>query len=673
MLILSLLLYLACSIILQKGLFQQFSITKLIQVFFLVIFSFNIVLFGLLSLLGMANQSWISLILQALMCAITCLFIFRRNLFTFQSLWSDFHEKIRTIKIRDYFLIVFIGVVLIAFFTVGITTPPNNIDSLDPTHLARVYYAIQQGTLLIDNYHQVARPLNIHIVHFWLFLLGRSENLFFIVQWFSLIVVLVTVYRISRFLGFTLTKALISAFVILSFPVVMLQTYSSQGDLAVAALVLMSISFAVEYSIRKQTADILFAAISLIIALGTKNTAFLVLPVFGIYIVIWLFKNIRHRKVNVKFVLILAVLLIFSGFQFIVNIVNTGSFFGNGRILGYDYSSLNNFWEKAKFNLPRYTYQLIGFDGLPFQIQSYLINKKAGLFSSGLSRFGIDLESEVILQPGFSQNEVFQYNKRNDLNEDSSWFGPICLFIPLALIVSLLSTNSIRRKYSLFSLFLFLIYYFLVFLQRPGWDPYQSRYFISAILPGVPLLPILIPDRKFLKQFIPAVIILASLMVVSFSFFTNTSKPVITQKESHDFIYENFIPIPSDNDIKIIIKEKLRYIFAYLTESTPWKSSIYKVTYLEQVYYNDLTKLPDVKFINSLVPEDSPLFFWFREKNLEYGLFGKNKTRDLYPVYKQDQTINGYFVTYSSIFIEPSDKVNLLGDNGHYKVYYLSD
>ena len=671
MFIFSLLMYIVCSILLQKSLFRYFSITKLIQTFFLVIFSFNIVLFSLLSMLNLANQAWIALLFQTILCSITCIYLFKRTPISFRSLWSDLQEKIISLKRIDYFLIVLIGTVLAAFFAVGITTPPNNLDSLDPTHLTRVYYAIQQGSLLFDSYHQVARPLNIHIVHFWLFLLGGSENLFFSVQWFSLIVALVTVFKISRLLGFSLTKSLMGAIVVLSFPVVLLQTYSSQGDLTVAALILLSISFALEYSNKKYPPDLFFAAISLIFALGTKNSAFLVLPIFGIYSVVWFFRNKRFRKGNVKIILILSILLLFSGFQFIINIVNKGSFFGSGNILGYNYSSLGNVWEKAKYNLPRYSYQLVGFDGLPVQMQTSLFEKKAIVFSKGLSIFGIDLEDDVFLAPGFSQIESFQYNKLNDLNEDSSWFGPLGFLIPLALLLSQLSKNSSRRQFSLFSFLLFTSYLFLVFLQRPGWDPYQGRYFISSVLPCVPLVPILIPSRKFLKQSISVILILISFTVVTFSFFTNSSKPVITQRESREYFYNYFIPLPSDNAAQLFIKERVRYGYAYLAESIPKRRNIYSVHYLEQVYFNSLPTVNDVIFINMLIPEDIPITFWFHEKSMEYGLFGQNKRRDLHPVYDLDQSIKGWFVTYSSTFVEVSGQVHLIAEYGNYKVYYF--
>ena len=219
MLIFSLLLYLACSIILQKGLFGKSNISKTIQTFFLVIFSYNVVIFGLLSLLGWANQPLVALIIQIVFCSITCTFVIKRYHLSFGSIWNEFKESFISLRRIDYLLIVVIAVVLCAFFIVGITTPPNNIDSLDATHLARVYYGMQQGSLLFDSLHEVARPLNIHIVHFWLFLLGGSENLFFLVQWFSLLVAIITIYQISLFLGFSRTKSIISAFIISTFPV----------------------------------------------------------------------------------------------------------------------------------------------------------------------------------------------------------------------------------------------------------------------------------------------------------------------------------------------------------------------------------------------------------------------------------------------------------------------
>ncbi|PKN15216.1 MAG: hypothetical protein CVU67_01730, partial [Deltaproteobacteria bacterium HGW-Deltaproteobacteria-24] len=155
--------------------------------------------------------------------------------------------------------------------------------------------------------------------------------------------------------------------------------------------------------------------------------------------------------------------------------------------------------EKYKYNAPRFLYQLIGLDGLPRILQNSLIQVKAKYFQKTLVPSSLDLEKKVFLQPGFDQVEEFNYREPLILSEESAWFGPIgVLLIPAAILSSLFSKQRNRRIYGVFSFTLFLSFFIMVIIQRPGWDPYQGRYFILPVLPMVPLVSMLIPSNSTL-------------------------------------------------------------------------------------------------------------------------------------------------------------------------------
>jgi len=186
-------------------------------------------------------------------------------------------------------------------------------------------------------------------------LIGGSENLFFLVQWFSLIVVIVSVYDIARSLGFSSTQSLVSSIVCISFPIALLQTYSSQGDLTVAALIITSISLALSYNAQKRWVDIIGAILALSLALGTKNTAFLTLPVIGLSVIVYLIKTREFKKTLPWVGAGLLILILTTGFHFIKNIKETGYIFGVKNIMA-DPALSNHMLEKSEYNIPRYIY-----------------------------------------------------------------------------------------------------------------------------------------------------------------------------------------------------------------------------------------------------------------------------------------------------------------------------
>ncbi len=176
------------------------------------------------------------------------------------------------------------------FFVVGIMTSPNNLDSL-ATHFCESITGLQHGSLEswpASTQFQLYYPVNAHFQGTWLFLFGGSEKLFFLVQWFSYLIILILTYEIGIFLGSRRVVAMFCALLCLGFRWRCLQTYSFQGDLTVAALILAGIYFLFTYRYVGEPKLLFSAMLSLALAMGTKQTAYFTLPVligFGILLV----------------------------------------------------------------------------------------------------------------------------------------------------------------------------------------------------------------------------------------------------------------------------------------------------------------------------------------------------------------------------------------------------
>ncbi|MHB8136392.1 MAG: glycosyltransferase family 39 protein, partial [Anaerolineaceae bacterium] len=519
-----------------------------------------------------------------------------------------------------------------------------------------------------SGFSSIFDPIFMHIQGVWLFTLGRSENLFFLVQWFSLVVSMVTIYKISRSLKFSITNSLISALVGLSMPVVLLQTYSFQGDLSVAVFVLLCISFFIDWLNSKSKLDLVGAGLALLLALGTKKAAFLSIPILGIFIMFWLIGRLKNKKIIPWVTFSVTTLLITGMFVFGHLIIRQGGALAGVPLIYDSQVSTSGITEKVRYNFPRYLYQLIGLDGLPRVLQNDLIPIKAELFQKVIVPSSINLQGDLFLQPGFNDTEKFLYNSPIILNEDSSWFGPLgFLILPISIIISLFSKQKNRKTYSIFVSVFFITFFLMVIIQRPGWDPYQGRYFILPILPMIPLVSILIPDKRIWKIVILIIIIPLSLFLSVNTFLANNSKPIINQGT----FWRLEMSIPENTPFRRTIKNYIIPSIESIAEAAVNRRLIYDCPYWDQVYYSDYGYLLTITFFNSLIPDKATVFISTQPSALDYGLFGKNKDRILIHVNEISEVSMGYFIINSESQLSITNNVKLLGDNGMYKVYFI--
>jgi 4-amino-4-deoxy-L-arabinose transferase-like glycosyltransferase len=677
MLFASLLIYLAFSIFLYPRIFEKITFPKFVLVINLCIFSINVLTCECLSLLHLLNHPWIFLGIQTLFCIMISLVIQRYYPLTKQAFPSVFDFSNFHFTRFQLILVSLISATFIGFFVVGITTPINNSDSL-ATHLPRIYYWLQQGSLdywtpLTALYrYQLVIPFNAHLQGLCLFLLSHNENLFFLVQWFSLIVTTVSIYEISKTLGFSTTKSLVSSIIGLSFPVVLLQAFSFQGDLTVTAFVMVFIVFALYYHQTKSLKFFWLAVFSIVLALGIKQTAFFILPVACL---VALFLLLHHKSFSKFFKyswLVIILVMLFSSYQYILNIIHTGSVFGLESVLNEKYTSLTQATNKASYLVPRFTYQFVGVDGLPRSLQPSVIQIKENLFKGILNPIGLDLEREVYLQAGFDKAESFQYNVVPELSEDTAWFGPLAfLLIPLAAILSFFSKDKKRRRYAFICIINSILYLTLIVLQRPGWDPYQGRYFIMSLSPFVPMISMLFPDSKILRRVIIGVLVLISTVLILNTLLINDTKPIITARTQNDIINHYISPLPEQNDFQVFIKKSLLKI-AYPTKYSSKLVNIYEATYYDRLFYSNIYSAKDIQLVNLVVPEGQPISILIFRSPLEFALFGKNCSRIVIPVKDTSKAEPGYLLISNGMNIQPFSELRLLGKNDNYSIYNIS-
>jgi len=671
MLIISLILFFIPSVFLTVRVFGKLELARLIVVFYLVVFTVNVIIFQALSLLGRMNDRGVYLALQVSLCLIislVCLYRFRFP--TREQILTIFHRM----GTGETILLICIVLILAGIFMVGIRTAPNNTDSLN-SHLLRIYYWIQHGSMenwTASWYPQIIYPINAHLQGTWLFLLGRSEKLFFLVQWFSLVTILSITYEITKFLGFSTIKALISCLVGLSFPVVLLQTYSFQGDLTVTALVMAGIFLFLLFQKSRGMVELFGALLSIALALGTKQTAFFVFPVLFCFVFIWLFREKNFKLLASIFITFFMLFLILSGYKFIQNQIETGSLLGNPKASDVGSMLSQDVLIKFRYNMPRLFYDFISFDGIPKLLRETLIEKKADLFAALDQRTGLGLETTNYLKSGFTDRERFFYNRIPALGEDTAWFGPLSfLLLPLAIGIGLFSKKYLVRGYSIFALIFGVFYAILIVLQWPGWDPYEGRYFILGLIPALPLVSVLIPDNRGWQRFC---VVTLTCIVVVLAFNTlifNSVKPILTYQNLQRFYNNQVANIDENNPVTRVVKKGISTVVFQLMDTSPTGEGILTSTRLQQVYYSNKSTFNDAAFILKTVPANSPVSIYNPGFSLEYGLFGENMTRKLFPLKSmQDYDGKTYLVLLNPVDNEIMIRWNLIAANQNYSIFF---
>ena len=176
----------------------------------------------------------------------------------------------------DYFLTSAIALILAMTFITAIVYPPNTWDSMT-YHMPRVVHWMNQHSL--DFYPtEIQRQLyqaplaEYAILH--LQLLTDGDRLANLVQWISFVLLIGLGKLIAEELGLNNRQQLVSAVLVATLPMAVLQASSTQNDLVVAVFLMSFALFMLRMRHQTGAENTVFAAIALGLALLTKGTAY---------------------------------------------------------------------------------------------------------------------------------------------------------------------------------------------------------------------------------------------------------------------------------------------------------------------------------------------------------------------------------------------------------------
>ena len=640
MIYLSTAMYLVIGLLFMQRFFRAPALSRLIMSTFLTLTAGNILVVQILHFLKTVDNPLLYLAVQLLLCAIAGLLLvdpagrlFKEPLPRLSFGWS------RKFTLESFLSLLIFAVLGLALY-IGALAPISNSDSLN-THLPRIYYWLQHGSL--ESWYnpvttkQIFYPINLSIQGLWLFLLTGSEMTFYLITWLGLAAVVASIYEIALLIDASRTAALSAALITLSFPVVLLQTYSYQGDVFTAALVLISIAFLLLFHKEGNRSDLYLSILAGVIAVGTKQTAFLFVPVYGLAL---LLNFIKRHPFRLLLKAVLAAMIFFAAFsslKFIQNATETRVDEPNMIHSGFWYylSTLaSRPADEYITNGMRYAYQAISYDGLQGSLKQNLVATKNANFKLTADRLGVDLESSRYMR--LDEGDTFAYDLRWPVNEDASWFGPLSItLLPLAVVLSLFGKGmKTRRFYVLFSVLLMIVFIVgQVMLKGEGWGPNRGRHMSIAFLSLAPLLSALIPGRKVISGLFALVFALASVTLSVSILLINDARPLITTNSLYTFLAKRIDPIEVSNVFEAQYVSRTQKAVNSLLLTSPDRANILTGDYTERLYYQNSIEVPHMRLVNENLPADTPLYIYIEDLSvLEYGLFGINRTRELYPV-----------------------------------------
>jgi 4-amino-4-deoxy-L-arabinose transferase-like glycosyltransferase len=449
------------------------------------------------------------------------------------SIRSIFKTVVASIRDNKLLSIFFFGILLVyaVNIVVILLMPPNNSDGFY-LHMSRVGYWLQYDSFFpyptfykLQNFY----PFNAQAQVFWTVLFRGTDQLAGFIQYFAAIFSSLAVFGIARLLGFRRPQALFASLLWLSFPQVFYQSTTVQNDLVPAAYLAISLYFLIYWSRDHDFSSAIYlSALSLALAVGTKQTILFILPGFLILFLLIGLKSGRFLKLALPFGVAFVVFQLFFGsLIYIQNWVVYKNIMGDPRFVRSESGGLTgpgvaqDFW----LNLNRITYQSLDTSGLPPLIEGYLFRGKAILARKVYSAVGMPMESDI--GTNAKGKVMFTFGTRYPVSEDFVWFGILAPFL-LVITAIIQAVRSIRSRDPVPTGLICVSISFIIFelLFRPGWDINIGRNFTLAVISLVPFTAMVYQNTLRLKVSC-AIIIALSLFMVFNLLLHNPAKPLV--------------------------------------------------------------------------------------------------------------------------------------------------
>jgi 4-amino-4-deoxy-L-arabinose transferase-like glycosyltransferase len=466
------------------------------------------------------------------------------------------------------------------------------------THLSRVGYWLQHGSFFpwpTSRVLQLIYPLDAQLQMYWTVLFIHSDALVGFVQWTAALACGVGIFALARFLGWSRPQSAFAALVFPGFPLVLLQSTTTQNDLVIAALALPALYFLLLGLKTGQNSLLLLAGLSLGLALGTKQSSFFILvSLLIILALVWLKERKGMLRPLARWLgYTMVCFLLFSAYQYVINWVNFGSPMGPSRVIDDSLGGQDISWAGGNvfYNAPRLVYQSLDVSGLPNPLDGLAYKVKAYSTAWLVKQIGYQIEGTLYTTPPHE----FVLLRKTENQEDQAWYGPLSVLL-LFPAMTYQFVNGLRKREPVrVGVVVVAILFLLVDAWlRPGWDPFQGRYFAPVFALSAPLMAGIVQPNLISKVFRWFAVGLA-LVVMTVTMLYNPAKPLAGKKARNVDI---------------------------------WIADRATVQTIQGFFSRDLLRM-----VERVVPVDATLGLYTPGYVWDYPFFGKHFTRRLVPIY----------------------------------------
>ncbi len=589
----------------------------------------NIVLVGeIANSLHQLNNAWLWMALH-LLFAVAAGFIWwksgKPNLWAFWKVHLNWSEIGSALKRWPDLGLLSVGVSLAVIFNAILVwlVPPNNNDSL-ATHMSRIGYWLQRGSFFpwsTDRIWQVTYPVNMQLQMLWTVLFLGTDQIVEVVQWLGALAAMVAIFGIAQLLGASRAQSLFAALVWATFPEIVLEATSTQNDLVAGTLFAAMLYLLFLGLEKRNTGSLVLSGLALALGLGTKQTFFFLLPGLGLGLLwVLLFNGSSRRKDTLHSLLVWGgssiVAFLFLGlYMFVVNQVTFGNPMGQetaiaNQVGGQTSQSLK---ENLLYNSFRLAYQAIDPTGLPDPLTGYGFKLKALLVGKLTGLVGFAVEAPVAVAPRHS----FFLRERYIMQEDAAWYGPVFAFLVLPALLYQFIVGIKTREPLRITIFVFgLTFWLLDAALRPGWDPFQGRYFIPVVIIATAMLAFLFQSGRRMAVLRWLVVILA-LTVLTNTFLWNAAKPV--SGEGNIWTSDRVDMLTQQS---FYMREPVRLVEKHVPADATLGLLMYD-TFLEYPFFReDFSR----RLVHIYPPERVLDVEWMKGQGIEYVLFLRKDT-----------------------------------------------
>jgi len=535
-------------------------------------------------------------------------------------------------------LVGVIAFILATTFATAILYPPNTWDSMT-YHMPRVVHWISNNSV---SFYPTAIPRQTYqmplaefaIMHVQI--LSGGDLFANLVQWVSFLVLICLGLLIAAELGLSNRQQLLSAVVIATLPMAILQASSTQNDLVVSSFVMSFSLFMLRIRKNLNTENLLFAATGLGLALLTKGTAFLYCAAIGTSLSVpILATSMSDHASLLKATAALALIVL------VALLLNAGHFSRNYHLYGHPVSTADEHYQNGDMSVATLVSNIVRNGALHLGTPSSHINQY--LYRALQVALGSQLDNPKTTWFGTSFN--VPYSRHEDTAGNLIHMFIVLMSIMLLPILWGQRYHTGAIWYAI-SVMLGAIFYCWIL----KWQPWASRLHTPLFAMAAPLLVMTITsDIGGIRKSI-GYAILSCMVIYSLPFaLHNQSRSLVSlqwnRKDRMELYFQNRAHLLHDyiDAMNIVEKAGVREVGLYLDRGD-WEYPFWVVALQKEKNGRTISfRHVGVSNVSRMLEEDTflPLYVIATKKivNWEYAtMYASVFTSDSVSVFKTQKT-----------------------------------